>query len=127
MYTISHDEFENIINKAVSSLPAIYVERLDNVAFIIEDQPSPMQRQQLRLQNNQTLFGLYEGLPLSKRQGRTKLIPDKITLFKLPLEQSSNTLAELRDHISRTIWHEVAHYYGLDHGRIEELEAGEHQ
>ncbi len=122
---VSQKEFEAIINKAVASLPKPYVDHLANIAFIVEDEPSPAQRQKLMLRQDQTLFGLYEGVPLAARQGTTKLLPDKITLFKRPLEQASNSLAELRSRISRTVWHEVAHYYGLDHERIHELERGE--
>jgi predicted Zn-dependent protease with MMP-like domain len=68
------------------------------------------------------LFGLYEGVPLPQRFGTTKLLPDKITLFKLPLLRYSRDLEELRDRVAKTVWHEVAHYFGLDHRRIHELE-----
>ncbi len=127
MFHITHDDFEDIINKAISSLPSRYVDNLKNVAFIIEDEPSLEQRRSLQLRGDQTLFGLYEGIPLSRRQGATKLLPDKITLFQLPLEAASADLPELRNRISRTVWHEVGHYYGLDHEHIYKLEQGEHR
>jgi predicted Zn-dependent protease with MMP-like domain len=125
VFSISQVDFEATINRAVANLPKQYVEHLSNVAFIVEDEPSPSQRQKLALRHDQTLFGLYEGVPLTQRQGATKLLPDKITLFKKPLEQASNSLAELQSRISRTVWHEVAHYYGLDHRQIYGLEAKE--
>jgi predicted Zn-dependent protease with MMP-like domain len=121
MFTISQDEFQDIINTSITSLPKAYVDRLENVAFIIEDYPSEEQRRQLELRNDQTLFGLYEGVPLSRRQGTTKLLPDKITLFKNPIESVSNSLAEIRTQIAKTVWHEVAHYYGLNHDQINKL------
>jgi predicted Zn-dependent protease with MMP-like domain len=125
MFSINQKEFEEIINAAVASLPKQYVQHLVNVAFIVEDEPTTAQRQKLALRHDQTLFGLYEGVPLTSRQGATKLLPDKITLFKKPLEQASNSLDELRSRISRTVWHEVAHYYGLDHSQINGLERSE--
>jgi len=121
MFTISQDEFQDIIDTSITSLPKDYVDRLENVAFIVEDFPSDEQRRQLELRNDQTLFGLYEGVPLSRRQGTTKLLPDKITLFKNPIESVSGSLAEVRTQIAKTIWHEVAHYYGLNHDQINKL------
>jgi len=121
MFKISDEEFQDIINTSITSLPKAYVDRLENVAFIIEDYPSEEQRKQLELRNDQTLFGLYEGVPLSRRQGTTKLLPDKITIFKNPIESMSSSLAELRTQIAKTVWHEVAHYYGLNHDQINKL------
>jgi predicted Zn-dependent protease with MMP-like domain len=125
MYSVSRQEFEDIIDSAIANLPKINIEHLDNVAFIVEDEPSPDQRQTLALRCDQLLFGLYQGVPLSMWHGATKLLPDKITIFKSPLELASNNLEDLRDQVGRTVWHEVAHYYGLDHDRIHELEARE--
>jgi predicted Zn-dependent protease with MMP-like domain len=121
MFTISQDEFQDIINTSITALPKAYVDRLENVAFIIEDYPSPEQRKKLELRNDQTLFGLYEGVPLSRRQGTIKLLPDKITLFKSPIESVCQTLGEVRTQIAKTVWHEVAHYYGLNHDQINKL------
>jgi predicted Zn-dependent protease with MMP-like domain len=100
----------------------VYKKHLQNVAFIIEDDPSSEQRIKLNLYPNETLFGLYEGVPLPQRGGATKLLPDKITIFKNPAIAVSSSIEELREHIRHTIWHEVAHYYGLNHTRIHELE-----
>jgi predicted Zn-dependent protease with MMP-like domain len=122
MYRVSNEEFEKLLNESLVSLPKQHIESLKNVALIVEDLPSDEQRFKLKLAGNQTLLGLYEGLPLSKRQGTTKLLPDKITLFKLPLEAHANTLEELKEQIRHTLWHEIAHYYGLDHDAIRDLE-----
>jgi predicted Zn-dependent protease with MMP-like domain len=121
MFTVSQDEFQDIINTSITALPKAYVDRLENVAFIIEDYPSGDQRKQLELRNDQTLFGLYEGVPLSRRQGTVKLLPDKITIFKTPIESVSQSLAEVRTQVAKTVWHEVAHYYGLNHDQINKL------
>lgn len=122
MAKISDKEFKNILSEAIDNIPALYKEHLNNVAFLVEDEPTPIQRQQLNLRCNDLLFGLYEGVPLPRRGGATKLLPDKITIFKNSIEISSENLAEAREKVSRTVWHEVAHYYGLDHRRIHELE-----
>jgi predicted Zn-dependent protease with MMP-like domain len=92
------------------------------VDFLIENEPTQEQRMQLKLYPNETLFGLYEGVPLPGRGGMTKLLPDKITIFKNPALALAQTREELNKHLRHTIWHEVAHYYGLDHRRIHELE-----
>ncbi len=125
MFIVSHDAFEAMVNVSIRALPKAYVDHLDNIAFIVETEPTQEQRQKLQLRGDQTLFGLYEGVPLPQRQGTTKLLPDKITVFQKPLEQASQDLTELRNNIGRTVWHEIAHYYGLGHGRINELEAKE--
>lgn len=115
-------EFEQIVSDAVANVPEPYQSRLQNIAFLIEDEPTPDQRQRLNLHPGQTLFGLYEGTPLPQRGGATKLLPDKITIFKNPILDASHTEQAVKDQVAKTIWHEVAHYFGLDHKRIHELE-----
>lgn len=120
--TISDQRFQELIHQALAALPSEHMAHLENVAIVYEDEPSASQRQVLQLRYDQTLFGLYEGVPLSQRQGMTRMLPDKITLFKLPLCMSVDTEAALLEQIRHTLWHEIAHYFGLDHARIHELE-----
>lgn len=122
MIQISSSDFEDLVSGAIDAIPALYQKHLENVAFIIEDEPTPQQRYKLQLYPNETLFGLYEGVPLPQRGGTTKILPDKITIFKNPALWVSASKEELKEHLRHTIWHEVAHYYGLDHQRIHELE-----
>lgn len=122
MIEVSDEEFQRLIDEALSQLPGEHAGNIKNVAILYEDEPTPEQREQLRLHGGQTLLGLYEGTPLSQRQGMTRLLPDKITLFKLPLCYHADTMAGLKEAIKHTLWHEIAHYYGLDHDRIRELE-----
>ncbi|HSX18304.1 MAG TPA: metallopeptidase family protein [Candidatus Saccharimonadales bacterium] len=122
MVSISDEDFRKLVSDGIDAIPPLYQEHLKDVAFIVEDDPSPDQVIKLRLFHGEVLFGLYEGVPLPRRQGTTKILPDKITIFKNPALAFSNSLDELREHIRHTIWHEVAHYYGLDHDRIHELE-----
>lgn len=122
MWKVSDENFHNLVNNSLSELPKTHKEQLQNVAIIVEYYPTTEQREKLKLADNQSLFGLYEGVPLSQRQGAQKLLPDKITLFKVPIEMSVRNLAGLREQIKHTIWHEVAHYFGLDHEAIGKLE-----
>ncbi|HEX4774792.1 MAG TPA: metallopeptidase family protein [Candidatus Saccharimonadales bacterium] len=122
MIEVNDEEFQQLINQALEELPGEHVKAIKNVAILYEDVPTPEQRQQLALRNDQTLLGLYEGTPLPQRQGIARLLPDKITLFKIPLQYHSSNLVELKEQIKHTLWHEIAHYYGLDHQKIHELE-----
>lgn len=122
MITVSDDRFQELINLALASLPGEHAAGIKNVAILYEDEPTPEQRVKLELRNDQTLLGLYEGVPLSRRQGLTHIFPDKITLFKGPLTRWANTENQLQEEIRHTLWHEIAHYYGLDHDQIHNLE-----
>lgn len=121
--TVSQSEFEKIIAGAIDAIPEDYYQRIKNVVFVAEDKPSQEQRNKLKLACNQSLFGLYEGIPLTKRTNSYNLVlPDKITIFKLPIEHAANTLEELLNQVHKTVWHEVAHYFGLDHDQIHKLD-----
>lgn len=122
MITLSDEHFQELIDQALASLPGEHAKNIQNVAILYEYEPTPQQRQQLQLRGDQTLLGLYEGVPLSQRQGGTRIFPDKITLFKGPLTRLANTEADLKEEIRHTLWHEIGHYYGLNHDRIRELE-----
>jgi predicted Zn-dependent protease with MMP-like domain len=123
MYTVDDKTFEGIISQAIDAIPEQYFKHLNNVAFVMEDEPTPAQREKLQLHCNQALFGLYEGIPLTKRgNGYNLVLPDKITVFKHPIEANSNSLEDMEQQVKKTVWHEVAHFYGLDHDRIHSLE-----
>lgn len=123
MFHVTQEQFEDLINKALDTLPKKYIERLKNVAIVTADAPTEQQRAKLHLHNGQTLFGLYEGIPLTHRgTGYNLVLPDIITIFKLPLENNINTLEELTEAVRHTLWHEIAHYFGLDHDKIYKLD-----
>lgn len=122
MIEISDEQFQQLINEALASMPKERMDYVRNVAFLFEDDPTPEQREKLKLRDDQTLFGLYEGVPLPQRQGMHAQLPDKITLFKHPLCAFAGTVPELREQIRHTMWHELAHYFGLDHRQIRERE-----
>ena len=122
MIDVTDEQFQELINKAFDRLPQPHRDNVKNVALLHSNEPTPEQRIQLELRNDQTLLGLYEGVPLSRRNGHERTLPDKITLFKLPLSYSVNTIDELQQEVYHTLWHEIAHYYGLDHADIHRLE-----
>lgn len=123
MVEVSDEQFDALISESMDELPQEYIKRLDNVAVVYDDQPSPEQRQKLKLRCDQSLYGLYEGIPLTKRgAGYNLVLPDKITIFKHPMLQLAHDLADLKRQVKHTLWHEIAHYYGLDHNRIHALE-----
>lgn len=123
MFEITDEQFADLIDQSFDKLPKAHRKAVKNVALVYADEPSARQRKQLKLACDQTLYGLYEGVPLANRQGVTHYPPDKITIFKLPLMQDSASLAELREKIYHTLWHEIAHYFGLDHSQIHKLES----
>lgn len=122
MIEVTDEEFQKLIDQALTELPGDHAKNIKNIAILYEEEPTPEQRAKTNLQPYQTLLGLYEGLPLSRRQGLDRLYPDKITLFKGPLTRQAPDSKALKEEIKHTLWHEIAHYYGLDHDRIHELE-----
>jgi predicted Zn-dependent protease with MMP-like domain len=122
MIEVTDEHFQRLIDLALQELPGEHVARIQNVAILYEHVPTDEQRLKAQLHDNQTLLGLYEGVPLPQRQGIAPTLPDKITLFRDPLCWQSSSEDELKENIKHTLWHEIAHYYGLDHDRIHELE-----
>lgn len=122
MIEVSDEQFQALINEALETLPGHHAQNIKNVAILYEDEPTPEQRKQMMLRHDQTLLGLYEGVPLPQRQGDMPIYPDRITLFRKPLQWHAASLAELKEEIRHTLWHEIAHYYGLDHSQINDLE-----
>lgn len=120
---ISDEQFSALVGEALDELPRKYTDNLNNVAIVYEDDPTPQQRTELKLHCDQTLFGLYQGIPLVQRgAGYNLVMPDKITIFKNPILRASTDMYQLKAHIKHTLWHEIAHHFGLDHDRIHDLE-----
>lgn len=122
MFTVTDEQFADFIDDAIETLPEDHRNAIQNVAVVYADEPTEDQCVQLELRNDQTLFGLYEGVPLARRNGVTSFGPDKITIFKWPMEAVSESEKELKEQVRHTVWHEVAHYFGLNHQQIHELE-----
>ncbi len=126
MKEVSDSEFDALISQAMDELPEKYISNLQNVAIVYADDPTPEQREKLRLQCNETLFGLYEGIPRASRgAGYNLVLPDKITIFKNPILHNSPDETALKRNVKHTLWHEIAHHYGLNHEQIHALEERE--
>lgn len=124
MQDLSDDQFDALITRAMDELPQKYIRGLENVAIVYADDPTDEQKIKMKLDNQHLLLGLYEGIPLTQRgAGYSFVLPDKITLFKHSILRVVRNDAELFEQVKRTLWHEIAHYYGLDHARMDELQA----
>ncbi|HEY1369814.1 MAG TPA: metallopeptidase family protein [Gaiellaceae bacterium] len=103
--------FEDHVQRALVSLPQELRDAIRNVEISVEDEHP----------EDPDLFGLYEGVPLPERGDWAGSLPDRIRIFRLPLEESFDDPAELEDEIRITVLHELAHYFGIDEDRLEEL------
>ena len=116
-------EFEKLVQEGIQQIPKKFRNKLSNVAITIENSPSQTQLRKLNLPDNQLLFGLYQGIPQTKRGFNYNLVlPDKITIFQKPIESLSESSEEIRQIVRQTIWHEIAHHFGIDERRIREIE-----
>lgn len=122
MLQMSDDEFSALIAEVIDEIPHEHMEAAQNVAIVYEDEPTPEQVVQLKLSKGQSLFGLYEGIPLTRRGGLTSYPPDKITIFKKPILETADNYEQLRASVKHTLWHEIAHFFGLDHPMIDAIE-----
>ena len=113
-----HERFERLVERALDSLPAAVQRLLENVAIVIEDEPSP---EQLRQDSGEgdSLYGLYEGTPGVEYGADWVALPNKISLFRLPLEEDFADPRELAAEVRRTVIHELAHHAGIDDHRLE--------
>jgi predicted Zn-dependent protease with MMP-like domain len=119
---MTREEFEALVAEALADLPSEILERMDNVAVTVAYWPSRAQLARAGVESPHTLFGLYEGVPLTKRGAHYGMVPpDRITLFRGPIEAAGRTLAAIREQVRRTVIHEVAHHFGIDEDRIREL------
>jgi predicted Zn-dependent protease with MMP-like domain len=110
------------VERALNDLPPPFAERVANVDILIERRPSEEDLRAAGLGPGETLFGLYEGIPLTERTSDYGLVlPDRITLFQEPLEDVCGTEDELADEIRITVIHEIAHFFGIDDERLHEL------
>lgn len=120
---LSDKEFEQLINRAMDELPQEYIRNLNNVAVTYDDEPTPEQLMKQGVREGHLLLGLYEGIPQTGRgAGYAIVLPDKITLFKNPILAVSHSPDALFEQVKRTLWHEIAHHYGLGHDTIHRLE-----
>jgi len=125
---MERSNFEKLVQEGVELIPEKFLAKLENVAIVVEDEPTEEQKKKLRLGEKFALFGLYEGVPQTKRgpnYGMT--LPDKITIFQKPIEQFAPADEEIRQIVKNTVWHEIAHHFGSDEQRVKEAERKKRQ
>ncbi len=117
------ERFEWFVARAIVSLPDEFLTRLENVDVVVEDWPTRGQLAMAGLRRDETLLGLYEGVPLTKRGGHYGLVPpDKITIFQKPIEAEYRHNAEITAEIQRVVRHEIAHHFGIGDARLKQIE-----
>jgi predicted Zn-dependent protease with MMP-like domain len=116
--------FEQLVDRAIAAIPDPYREALRDVAVLIEDEPSPEQLEENELEPWDTMYGLYEGVPRTEYAADWAATPNRITLFRLPLEEDFPDPRDLEDEVRLTVLHELAHHLGIDDDRQDELGAG---
>lgn len=118
----NESQFEALVDQALAELPEEIRNRMDNVAVTIADWPNPDELQRAGIRYPSQLFGLYQGVPLTQRGVHYNLVtPDRIVIYRGPLERAFRTPAALREQIRRTVVHEIAHHFGIGEARLHEL------
>ncbi len=118
----SHVGFDRLVDRAIASIPAPFRAALDGVAVVIADEPSPEQLRENGLRPDDTLYGLYEGVPLDEWGGSWAPVPTRIVIFRLPLEEDFPHPDDLAAEVRITLLHELAHHLGIeDEDRLREL------
>jgi predicted Zn-dependent protease with MMP-like domain len=115
--------FQQLVDAALAAIPTEFRDAMQNVAIVIEQEPSPQQLDDAGVEPPDTLFGLYEGIPLTERQwAHGNALPDKVTIFQGPIEDSSEDDEQIVREIGETLIHEIGHYFGLSEDEIAEIE-----
>jgi predicted Zn-dependent protease with MMP-like domain len=116
-----HVAFERLVERALAGIPAPFRDALAEVAIVIDDEPSRDQLAENELDADDTLYGLYEGVPRTEYGADWVAAPNRITLFRLPLEEDFPDPDDLADEVRITVIHELAHHLGIDDDRLKEL------
>jgi len=120
--TMTRAAFEELVAEALDAIPDEFARYLENVTVVVEDEPTPALLASLGLDpRRQSLYGLYQGVPLPHRSHDFTGLPDRITIFAGPLMRDCPTAAAMRRQVKVTVVHEIAHFFGLDDRRIRRL------
>src|SRR5687767_1152465 len=118
-FPLSSEEFEKIVDEALDELPPELAARISNLHIVVEELPSP---EDVEDGDVEGLLGLYEGVPLTERAADYYgFLPDRITLYKANIEDEAGSPEAVREVIRRTVIHEMAHHFGIDDDRLDEL------
>lgn len=117
------ERFEWLVARAVADLPGEFRERMENIDVVVQDEPTSRQLTDAGLKRGETLLGLYEGVPLTRRSRAYGMVPpDKITIFQKPIEAKCRSETVIQREIQRVVQHEIAHHFGISDARLNQLE-----
>jgi predicted Zn-dependent protease with MMP-like domain len=119
-----HRSFESLVERALASIPMPFARALDEVAIVIADEPTLDELEESGLDEDEGLYGLYEGTPRTEWGADLVPYPNKITLFRLPLEEDFPDPRDLEEEVRETVIHELAHHLGIDDQRLHDLGHG---
>jgi predicted Zn-dependent protease with MMP-like domain len=115
--------FTELVEEALRGIPRRFRDAMKNVAVVIEDEPSQELLDEMEMEPGDTLFGLYQGTPLTQRESNYgNALPDRISIYQLPIEEACEDEEDIRLCVAETVIHEFGHYFGLSEEEIEEIE-----
>ncbi len=113
--------FRRLVERALEEIPEQLASRMDNVVILLRNQPTAEELESLGLGPRETLLGLYVGRPLTSRGWYGETLPDRIMIYQQPIESICRTEDEVLVQVRETVLHEVAHHFGIDDGRLDEI------
>lgn len=116
-----HDRFERLVERALARIPPPFADVLDEVAIVIADEPTAEELRENDLEPSDALYGLYDGVPRTEWGADWAAVPNRITLYRLPLEEDFPDPLDLENEVRETVIHELAHHLGIDDDRLHEL------
>jgi predicted Zn-dependent protease with MMP-like domain len=120
---VRRDRFEKLVADALASIPRRFRDAMQNIAIVVEDEPSSELLREMDISPPDTLLGLYSGIPLTERSwGYGNTLPDRILIFQRPHERAADDEDDLVTAIAETLIHEIGHYFGMSEEQIEEIE-----
>jgi predicted Zn-dependent protease with MMP-like domain len=120
---VTREAFTVLVEEALREIPRRFRKAMRNVAVVVEDEPSEDILDEMEIDEGDTLFGLYQGTPLTQRGwGYGNNLPDRISIYQKPIEEACGDDEEIRDCIAETVIHEFGHYFGMSEEEIEEIE-----
>jgi predicted Zn-dependent protease with MMP-like domain len=120
---MTRQRFTQLVEEALAEIPPRFRREMKNVAVVVEDEPSPELLDEMEIDPDETLFGLYQGTPLPEREwSYGNALPDRISIYQGPIEEACADDEEIRDCIAETVIHEFGHHFGMSEEEIEEIE-----
>jgi predicted Zn-dependent protease with MMP-like domain len=120
---VSEEEFEGLVAEAINSLPENFKEKMENIAIAIEDLPSQELLIEMKIKSPYGLLGLYRGVPYPRRGiWYRNVLPDKIIIFKKPIEARCRNREDIKESVRRVVIHEIGHYFGLNEADLRKIE-----